>query len=178
MKASNAPEDELPQLPLLALERSPKPLPPPGGAHFVGPETCRTCHQVQYDLWRDSRHSHSYDTLLKQGEQATSMCLRCHTTGFPEESGFSTAQATPHLAAVTCEACHGPGSVHVEERQQGGEVTEYGNVNCPRCQAARICVLCHREPTFDAKSMLEQIGCTRGYTSGERETETSAEGEP
>ena len=176
MRASNAPEKVASGPVPLTLERSLDPLPPPGGARFLGPEACRTCHQAQYDRWCGSRHSASLQTLVRRGEQNTSDCLRCHTTGFSEESGFSDPQATPHLAAVTCEACHGPGSLHVKERQQRGESGEYGNVRCPDCQVARICMVCHREPDFDAKSMLKALGC--GSPDKTPETEDGAEQKP
>jgi hypothetical protein len=47
----------------------------------------------------------------------------CHTTGFERTpggdfiagvDGFETPESTPELGGVGCEACHGPGSRHVE----------------------------------------------------------------
>ncbi|MCD6328360.1 cytochrome C [bacterium] len=139
------------------------PLPPDGNLLFVGPEICRDCHSKQFDKWSKSAHSRSYQPLVKRGDQNATECLRCHTTGFFERSGFIDIESTPHLAAVTCEACHGPGSAHVQARRMGDDDPEYGNVSCAECQLARICILCHRSADFDAKSRVKKLGCTGGH---------------
>ena len=135
------------------LRRSKLPLVPPGDASYVGPDECRKCHTKQYESWQKSPHFRSHEILLKRRKHTAPECLRCHTTGFGEASGFVDADSTPLVAAVTCEACHGPGSRHVEaqEHDQKDE-PKYGNVNCADCQHARICILCHREPHFDGES--------------------------
>ncbi|MBN2208926.1 MAG: cytochrome c family protein [Candidatus Coatesbacteria bacterium] len=139
-----------------ALTSSTLPLAPPGDACYVGPTACRKCHAEQYDGWQRSAHSHSHETLVEKGRLGSPECLRCHATGFGEAGGFVDSQTTPGMAAVTCEACHGPGSRHVQARESNQEdEPEYGKVGCPDCQHARICILCHRQPGFDAKSAVE-----------------------
>jgi len=135
------------------LKSSKLPLAPPGDASYVGPGQCRKCHAEQYESWQKSKHFRSYGILVKRGKHTAPECLRCHTTGFGEASGFVDTQTTPLMAAVTCEACHGPGSPHVEAQEHNQrDEPKYGNVNCADCQHARICILCHREPLFDGKS--------------------------
>ena len=137
------------------LETNATPLAPPGNALYVGPDECHICHAEQYESWRKTAHSRSYEVLAQERKQYVPECLRCHTTGFGEASGFVDAERTPRLAAVTCEACHGPGSRHVEAQKNGQENdAEYGAVNCPDCQHARICILCHRPPRSELKSAI------------------------
>lgn len=56
-------------------------------------------------------------------QTANTMCLVCHTTGFEKRydaalDAFASKWAEPN---VSCQACHGPGSIHVEwETQQRG----------------------------------------------------------
>lgn len=102
----------------------------PGKPTYVGTETCKKCHQTQYDVWKASRHAHAYTTLANpprarppHNRQFDAECIVCHTVGFGYESGFITEKVTPNLKNVGCESCHGPGSVHVnnphnEEWQQ------------------------------------------------------------
>jgi len=135
------------------LRSSKSPLAPPGDASYVGADACRKCHVEQYESWQNSAHNRSLEILVDTGKQHRPECLRCHTTGFGEASGFVDADSTPLMAAVTCEACHGPGSRHVEAQERNlGDEPEYGNVNCAECQHTRICILCHRDPHFDAKA--------------------------
>ncbi len=138
------------------LRSSGSPFAPPGDAAYVGPDECRKCHTKQHESWQKSAHFRSYEILVKRGKHTAPECLRCHSTGFGEASGFVDTQTTPRMAAVTCEACHGPGHRHVEAQEHNQkDEPKYGNVNCPDCQHARICILCHREPHFDAKSALK-----------------------
>ena len=135
------------------LRSSKSPLAPPGDASYVGADACRKCHAEQYESWQESAHSRSLEILVESGKQHRPECLRCHTTGFGEARGFVDADSTPLMAAVTCEACHGPGSGHVGAQELNlGDEPKYGNVNCADCRHARICILCHRDPHFDARS--------------------------
>ncbi|MBN1593401.1 MAG: cytochrome c family protein [Candidatus Coatesbacteria bacterium] len=138
------------------LDASAKPLAPPGNSHYIGPNECRTCHLEQYDSWQKTAHARSLNVLIDKGKSNSPDCLRCHTTGFGEASGFGDDEASPLLAAVTCEACHGPGSEHASIRKSGGaDDGEYGEVNCSQCSMARICIICHRPPYSEIKSVKD-----------------------
>ena len=61
-------------------------------------------------------HAHAYKTLVdakKPGNrQYDPECIVCHTVGFGHETGFRTAEKTPKLKDLGCEACHGPSTPH------------------------------------------------------------------
>ena len=91
---------------------------------YVGAETCAgKCHNNdelghQYDSWKGSRHSKSYESLSTEkavlyyqeagltGDPRESMvCLECHVTA----AGFDTASLGPTYKkedGITCESCH------------------------------------------------------------------------
>ncbi|MBZ0201940.1 MAG: cytochrome c family protein [Ignavibacteria bacterium] len=94
--------------------------------HITGSAKCGECHQLknigdQQSLWKSSKHSEAYQTLLST--EATNfaksnnieepvknrLCLKCHTTEFhfegtPKTSGYDINEG------VGCESCHGAGS--------------------------------------------------------------------
>jgi hypothetical protein len=103
------------------------PPPHPSGDTFAGVETCKDCHTKAYDIWKDSKHAHAYESLIT-GREGTKHpiprnhdleCINCHTTGwdpqgdFPYASGFSSLEKTPKLKDQQCENCHGPAARHV-----------------------------------------------------------------
>jgi hypothetical protein len=96
--------------------------PTPNGADYVGNTTCGACHPTAMAAWKASKHAHAWDTLVKAeadpkryGWPVTKYpdCVGCHTVGYGEKTGFKTIAATPDLADVGCERCHGPGSKHI-----------------------------------------------------------------
>jgi hypothetical protein len=60
-------------------------------------------------------------------------CYACHVTGYRGAGGYRTIADHP-LRHVQCEACHGPGSRHVEAPQPA---------NIVRTPAASVCRECH-----------------------------------
>ena len=58
------------------------------------------------------------ESLKTKGAEADPNCIRCHTVGFGESSGYRREFAGQRLASVGCESCHGPGSEHVSQRSQ------------------------------------------------------------
>jgi len=41
--------------------------------------------------------------------------------GFAHKAGYENEERTPHLMNVGCENCHGPGSLHIENKRAGKE---------------------------------------------------------
>lgn len=101
---------------------------------YVGSRACRRCHLQQYRTWETSAHARAFD-LLAPGAMPDSkrkvnlvpeidyrdnaFCLGCHTVGFQAEGGFESFEATPALAGIGCENCHGPGGAYIDDDVMG-----------------------------------------------------------
>lgn len=128
--------------------------PTPGGAAYVGNDLCKNCHQTAWASWSKSRHAHAWQTLVdaeqdpkRYGWPVTAYpeCVGCHTVGYGQETGFVSFDATPQLADVGCERCHGPGSDHLAT---GGK-TKLGIIG--GVAASVSCTQCHdfeQSPNF------------------------------
>jgi hypothetical protein len=90
-------------------------------ATYVGTEKCVECHQESANVWHGSAHSHAFATLIARNADADPRCIGCHTVGFGDPSGYRRALGGKALVNVGCESCHGPGSLHV--RQKNGDAT-------------------------------------------------------
>ncbi len=122
-------------------------------AVYVGAETCRGCHEAQYDSFmKNSKKAHSYASIQKMEKKLTPAefqeCFTCHTTGYGQQGGFTSIAQTPDLKNPGCEVCHGPGSLHAESGDPadlGGEVS------------LAVCKTCHsseRVAAFGFKPIL------------------------
>lgn len=143
---------------------------------YVGQDGCKSCHKDEHADWSKSKHASAID-LLKPGKSsaakqkagldpdkdysADEKCLRCHVTGYRAAGGFESASATPALAGVGCESCHGPGSqyreIHKEKKLNftKAEVMAVGQLYAS--QDPGVCKSCHGHkdnpfvPKLDAK---------------------------
>jgi len=101
---------------------------------------------------RDAGDPASYQRTPSYSEEGAVGCLRCHSG--PE---MRTVQSGPHFnvqkpaapaARNYCEACHGPGSIHVS-RAHGGKgfppLTKFGRGpdRAPREEQLAACLDCH-----------------------------------
>jgi len=98
---------------------------PTEGAEYVGEAKCKKCHFKEHRSWKSNpnyKHAAAFENMkqhLKSVDQKNSqdrLCVSCHTTGalHPDRGGFKDLESSSHLLGVQCEACHGPGSKHVE----------------------------------------------------------------
>ena len=102
------------------------------GEH-VGPETCKACHPAAYEAWRASPHARSRD-VLPERSRADKRCLSCHAPDL--EDG---------IAAVSCEACHGPGRVYSAPYvMRDPELARAVGLQDP---GERTCLGCHTDST-------------------------------
>jgi len=116
---------------------------------YLGSEACRGCHASEGTDWAASAHASSLATLETKRAASDPACLHCHVTGHGTAGGFATREASPALASVGCEACHGAGREHVARTQ-----LPYGAVTVATCTA------CHdraNSPKFDAYSYLPRV---------------------
>jgi hypothetical protein len=123
--------------------------PHPSGADYRGFSTCTGCHPEQANAWFQSRHVEAFHALQEIGFHVEPECFECHTTGFGYATGFVSREATPGLANVGCEACHGP------TPEVGPCPAGYGDVQESTCRA------CHRDdrsPDFDFETWSALIG--------------------
>jgi hypothetical protein len=106
-------------------------------AAYVGTPACVGCHTGAAKVWQDSGHASAMETLISRKADADPNCIPCHTVGFGSPSGYRREMAGHRLADVGCESCHGPGSLHVEQRQNHQSVTfkfrPLGAGDCQQC---------------------------------------------
>ena len=86
-------------------------------ATYTGTEKCVACHQAAGAVWAASGHARAFATLINVGADADPKCIGCHTVGFGDASGYRRALGGSALVNVGCESCHGPGSLHVREKE-------------------------------------------------------------
>ncbi len=126
-------------------------------AEFVGVNKCKMCHLKQYKAWQETKHSNALVFLQKADSGAVAgaaaklkvelkgaaakndACVGCHVTGFKLAGGYPAADSakTAAVANVTCEACHGPGSLHVAAAM--ADKKKFIN----KAVTANLCTQCH-----------------------------------
>jgi hypothetical protein len=110
---------------------------------YATSEACAKCHQSEFDKWQKTRHSHAFAALETRQRTFDAACVGCHSLGFQDRGGFINIKATPQLANVHCESCHGPGAEHVNAPTAGNYKTPPKNQSC---------LICHdrdNSPDFD-----------------------------
>ncbi|MGD8376132.1 MAG: multiheme c-type cytochrome [Acidobacteriota bacterium] len=121
----------------------------PTARQYVGSGKCSSCHEEAFRVWKESGHAHAMGTLVDRQQEYSPLCVGCHVTGDRKPGGFHNLKATPELADVQCEACHGPGGGHVENPSRSYGSTGFAD-----------CVVCHtseNSPEFDPTSYWERI---------------------
>ncbi len=123
-------------------------------ASYVGADVCRSCHVDAWNVWLGTGHARSWVFLRTAAadsiaariaggpvrEPAQSRrCLTCHGTA----ADVAPVVRTTGLAlqdGVQCEACHGPGSMHVQHGLiLGGDKLEASRMKIPDEQGCRVC---------------------------------------
>ena len=137
---------------------------------YVGTSKCRICHLPQYKSWQQTKMAQAFE-LLKPGNAADvkkkakldpnkdyttdSGCLTCHTTGYGKPGGFRDIVATPDLAGIGCEMCHGPGSEYLKPNLMSLQNKEYKRADVLAAGLVipdkQTCTVCH-----NAKSPFAQ----------------------
>ena len=116
---------------------------------YLGAGACRDCHAVEVRDWAGSGHARAMTTLEKKGRQDDADCVKCHATAVGLAGGFVDRTATPLLANVGCESCHGAARDHVNNPR-----SPYGKVTVGSCTG------CHdraNSPNFDFYSYSTRV---------------------
>jgi hypothetical protein len=71
---------------------------------FVGATKCNGCHGEKVTEWMGTAHAGAY-------ANATNFAAACRSVGVGQPGGFVSLAATPQLANVQCENCHGSATV-------------------------------------------------------------------
>jgi len=75
---------------------------------------------------------------LPAAERAGGKCIKCHVTGTPEQ--IAAEADKPTFPNVQCEACHGPGQLHIDAAKTGDNVTDR-----PKHTEEETCTRCHND---------------------------------
>ena len=110
---------------------------------FAGAEACQSCHAAAYKSWQTSGHAQAIATLQKVGQDKNLECVSCHVVGAKDEGGYVDNTASPHLANVQCENCHGPRAAHAQNPTVHPEGWDSE-------RAKEVCVSCHHTPHSSA----------------------------
>jgi cytochrome c554/c'-like protein len=113
---------------------------------YVGSKKCVQCHFKQDASWKKTKLAKAMETLKPVTEAdnkalfdarkkadldpakdytTDAKCLACHTTGYGKDGGYPDQKITDEnrktadlMGSVSCEACHGPGSVYLEYKKK------------------------------------------------------------
>lgn len=108
---------------------------------------CAGCHYDAVRQFDMTRHAHSYDVLAAAQKSGDPECLRCHTTAFGQDGGFTTLTATPQFRHIGCISCH--------TSLAQADLKRHAARALPRTRVAEaVCRTCHDaqwSPEFDMK---------------------------
>ncbi len=102
------------------------------GKSFAGNAKCMSCHPTAARVWKDSKHAKALATLAKTKQDWDPDCVGCHVVGLNSSPGFKSLKATPQLANVGCESCHGPGLDHSKTPMKF-RLPKVGGKSCQPC---------------------------------------------
>lgn len=119
-------------------------------AYYVGYKKCGGCHKSQKESWLDTKHAKAFESL-KPNEAAKAKkkakldpkkdytkddkCIGCHVTGYKERRGYSDRMSKTkarYYIGVTCEECHGPGSLYRKLHRKAGKKFKRTKKSSPR----------------------------------------------
>jgi hypothetical protein len=126
---------------------------------YIGAMKCKMCHNKpakgeQYNTWLAGPHAKAMESLT--GDDAKNPdCLKCHATF--AEFDKSLHQGIKLDEGVSCESCHGPGSVY--KSMSIMKSREKSLANGLIIPTKEVCVKCHNEesPTFKGFNYEEYV---------------------
>jgi cytochrome c554/c'-like protein len=102
-------------------------------ADHIGAETCKACHPLAYEAWKEGPHARAPESL-SEAQRKDARCTACHA---PEtEKG---------ARGVTCETCHGGGRLYAHAYvMRDRELARAVGLVDP---SEKTCLGCHTEST-------------------------------
>jgi hypothetical protein len=110
-------------------------------------DSCKRCHQPQYDQWLTTAHANAFDTLEEAHQSTNPACLTCHTSCQLELPLDGSVAVDVAMRSVQCESCHGIGTDHARDGSYGAIRKE-------------ACLACHDEensPEFDYDAYVSTV---------------------
>ena len=152
-------------------------------AEYVGVNKCKMCHLEQYKAWQMTKHASALDTLrlasaaeiadmagrlkveVKGNPADNPACVTCHVTGYNLAGGYPAADSakTAAVTHVTCEGCHGPGSLHIPAPT--AEKKKFINGH----PSASMCMQCHT-PTMSPNFKFDEYKAKGVHVARSSET--------
>ncbi len=148
-----------------------------GDFKYVGVKKCKSCHKSkkigdQTGIWLKSSHAGAFETLKNEDSKkiadkmgikdatTDAKCLKCHVTAYEAPAEAKMATLT-NEEGVSCEACHGPGSVYKKMSTMKGlakgtvKAADVGLIT----DMEKECVKCHNpeSPTYKKFVFAEKI---------------------
>lgn len=141
---------------------------------YIGSKECQDCHEIAYDVWRDSKHAKAWKTLTDVANPPRNHdpdCIMCHSVGwntvevYPYTSGYDMKdpEKKRHLVNVGCESCHGPGENHKKAELGNNKKLQADlrlAVRLPKENAYKTCITCHdgdNSPHFEFDTYWPKI---------------------
>lgn len=129
-------------------------------AKYIGVNKCKMCHMKEYKAWQETKHAKAFESLVKADDKSVAEiaaklgitakgkadsipeCVICHVTGYKLSGGYVEAgENLDNLKNVTCEVCHGAGSVHFTAKKEDKKKTMSTKPD------EKVCKTCHTEKT-------------------------------
>jgi Cytochrome c554 and c-prime len=102
-------------------------------ADHIGAETCKACHPMAYEAWKDGPHARALASL-PEARRKDARCTVCHAPDLDKG-----------LSGVSCESCHGGGRVYAQAYvMRDRELARAVGLADP---GERTCLGCHTDST-------------------------------
>ena len=126
---------------------------PPPDATYLGEAQCKRCHLKQHKTWGKTKHAETWNLLPEADrkddakDDSGKACVSCHITGYGMPGGPANMEEglKRALGGTQCEACHGPGSVHVDlaKKSEGAEKAPDEVLKAIDRVPQNTCIRCH-----------------------------------
>lgn len=115
------------------------PVPEGRQAKYLGTDKCQLCHMKVHKSWEGTVHAAAFKVLESKQSDKNAGCITCHSTGAGLPGGYSPgSDQADALKQVTCEACHGPGSLHATAANNQKKETINGSPGEKLCRSCHI----------------------------------------